>query len=55
LPIIARLRAFQWHLGFDNSWFTATNRPQGFGSAESEYFGAGHRDAPIPVGMTVWA
>jgi lysozyme len=36
-------------------WLTATNRPQGFGKLEREYFGAGDWNAPMPAGMTVWA
>lgn len=36
-------------------WLTATNRPQGFGVRERAYFNAGDWDAPMPVGMTVWA
>jgi lysozyme len=36
-------------------WLTATNRPQGFGKNEKAYFSAGNWDAPMPVGMTVWA
>jgi lysozyme len=36
-------------------WLTATNRPQGFGVRERAYFDAGDWDAPMPVGMTIWA
>ena len=36
-------------------WLTATNRSHGFGPLESKYIGAGNWQAPMPVGMTVWA
>jgi GH25 family lysozyme M1 (1,4-beta-N-acetylmuramidase) len=36
-------------------WLTAHNRAQGFGLMETAYIAAGNWDAPMPVGMTVWA
>jgi lysozyme len=36
-------------------WLTARNRSQGFSTSESAYIAAGNWDAPMPVGMTVWA